>query len=99
MKQMVTPRGLFITLHLLYVFAATELTTTALSQSLPTEQADTFDGAIESVRIVGEGSEGFKSHSFREAATGLILNDRIIKEDRVPLLQGGSCGFKSYLGY
>ena len=87
MKQMVTPRGLFITLHLLYVFAATELTTTVLSQSLPTEQADSFGGAIDSVRIVGEGSEGFKSHSFREAATGLILNDRIIKEDRVPLLQ------------
>ena len=85
MKHIVTPRGLFITL--LYVFAATELTFTVLSQSLPTEQADSFDGAIDSVRIVGEGSEGFKSHSFREAATGLILNDRIIKEDRVPLLQ------------
>ena len=58
---MVTPRGLFITLHLLYVFAATELTTTVLSQSLPTERADTFDGAIESVRIVGEGSERIPS--------------------------------------
>ena len=69
------------------LFAATELTTTVLCRSLPTDQADACDEADVSARIVGEVSEGVRTHSYREAATGLIRNDRIVKEDRVPLMQ------------
>ena len=69
------------------IFAATELSTTVLCRSLVTDQADAGDEADVSARAVGEVSEGVRTHSYREAATGLIRNDRIIKEDRVPLMQ------------
>ena len=78
-------RGLIIPLW--YLFAATELTTSVLCRSLVTDQADAGDEADVSARAVGEASEGVRTHSYREAATGLIRNDRIIKEDRVHPLQ------------
>ena len=36
-----------------------------------------------SARMVGEVSDEVRRHSYREAATGLVVNNRIIKEDRV----------------
>ena len=82
MKQMMLLRGLFI--PLLFVFATTELITAV---TLVEEHGDTIDGAELSARAVGRGRKGVRTHSYREAATELIVNKRIIKEDRVPPLQ------------
>ena len=78
-------RGLFI--PLLWLFAATEFTITALGRSLLTEQTDTGDGDYASARTNRGGSEVVKKHSYRSAATGLILHKRITKEERVHPLQ------------
>ena len=69
------------------MFAASELATPALSGSQYTEFAATRDGAHVPAAVVGEDSVGSKTHSYREAATGLILNKRIIKEERAPQSQ------------
>ena len=78
-------RGLFI--PLLCLFAATEFTTTALGRSLLTEQTDTGEGDYASAHTNRGGSEVVEKHSYRSAATGLILHKRIMKEERVHPLQ------------
>ena len=78
---MATFRNLFIPVWCL--LAATELTTTVFCRSLQKKQAATGFGAHISAHTI----EGVKTHSYREAATGLILHDRIIKEDKVHQLQ------------
>ena len=78
-------RGLFIPLWCL--LAATELTTTAFCRSLLVEQADTGNGYHASAHIDGGGSKEVKTHSYRSAATGLILDKRIMKEERAHPLE------------